>query len=43
MAKGRRKSAVGDLVPADRIARQILILRGQKVLLDMDLAELYGV
>jgi phage regulator Rha-like protein len=31
------------VVPVERIARQILILRGQKVLLDMDLAEIYGV
>ena len=31
------------LVPAERIAQAILLLRGQKVLLDTDLAELYGV
>lgn len=31
------------LVPAERIAQSILLLRGQKVLLDTDLAELYGV
>ena len=30
-------------VPADRIAQAILILRGHKVLLDVDLAVLYGV
>ncbi len=31
------------LVPAERIDRVILVLRDQKVILDSDLAELYGV
>ena len=31
------------LVPAELIVRKILFLRGEKVLLDRDLAELYGV
>jgi hypothetical protein len=31
------------LVPAERIANAILIFRGHKVMLDADLAELYGV
>jgi len=31
------------LVPTERIAQTILVLRGQKVLLDTDLAALYGV
>ena len=31
------------LVPVEFIAQSILLLRGQKVLLDADLAELYGV
>ncbi|HVA46062.1 MAG TPA: ORF6N domain-containing protein [Pirellulales bacterium] len=31
------------LVPAERIEHAILSIRGQKVLLDSDLAELYGV
>ena len=31
------------LVPSDRIVRAILVLRGQKVMLDADLAALYGV
>lgn len=31
------------LVPAERIAQSILLLRGQKVILDTDLAALYGV
>ncbi|MGA7949590.1 MAG: ORF6N domain-containing protein [Thiobacillaceae bacterium] len=30
-------------MPAERISQSILLLRGQKVLLDADLAELYGV
>jgi hypothetical protein len=32
-----------SLVPAERIERAILLIRGQKVLLDRDLAQLYGV
>ncbi|HOP08411.1 MAG TPA: ORF6N domain-containing protein [candidate division Zixibacteria bacterium] len=32
-----------ELIPAERIERSILVIRGQKVMLDMDLAELYGV
>jgi hypothetical protein len=32
-----------SLIPQDRIERAILLFRGQKVLLDRDLAELYGV
>lgn len=31
------------LIPLTRIERKILLIRGQKVLLDYDLAELYGV
>lgn len=31
------------VIPAERIERSILLLRGQKVMLDRDLAELYGV
>ena len=31
------------LVPVEMIEKQILLIRGQKVMLDMDLAELYGV
>ncbi len=40
-------SSVGNhqtsIVPIERIERAILMIRGQKVLLDRDLAELYGV
>lgn len=32
-----------SLIPLERIERSILLLRGQKVMLDSDLAELYGV
>jgi hypothetical protein len=32
-----------ETVPAERIERIILSIRGQKVILDRDLAELYGV
>jgi len=32
-----------SLIPAERIERAILLIRGQKVLLDRDLARLYGV
>lgn len=32
-----------QVIPAERIERAILVLRGQKVMLDTDLAELYGV
>lgn len=31
------------LLPVERIAQSILVLRGQKVILDTDLAALYGV
>lgn len=36
-------STDSNLIPAERIERRILFVRGQKVLLDRDLAELYGV
>ena len=32
-----------SIIPTDRIERAILLIRGQKVMLDRDLAELYGV
>jgi hypothetical protein len=32
-----------SIIPAERIERAILVLRGQKVMLDADLADLYGV
>src|SRR5262245_38342393 len=36
----RRMSA---MIPAERIERQIYVIRGQRVMLDSDLADLYGV
>ena len=35
--------SITNLIPAERIGRQILLIRGQKVLLDFQLAELYEV
>lgn len=32
-----------SVIPAERIERSILLIRGEKVMLDSDLAELYGV
>src|SRR4051794_35047756 len=52
MAKAARKSpkrarqeltVTAVLVPAERIERSILLIRGEKVMLDTDLASLYGV
>jgi hypothetical protein len=36
-------SAPQAIIPIERIARHIYLIRGQKVMLDRDLAELYGV
>jgi hypothetical protein len=38
-----KKPTAKSLVPSERIERSILLVRGHKVLLDSDLAELYGV
>ncbi|MHB8902487.1 MAG: ORF6N domain-containing protein, partial [Thermoguttaceae bacterium] len=35
--------AKADLIPAERIEKAILLIRGQKVMLDRDLASLYEV
>ena len=41
---GKRKHAVGHgVIPIERITQAILLIRGQKVILDRDLAQLYGV
>src|SRR5882724_11823961 len=32
-----------EIIPLDRIERRIYLLRGQKVMLDADLADIYGV
>jgi len=38
-----RTSKERSLIPLERIERSILLIRGQKVMLDRDLAQLYGV
>jgi hypothetical protein len=44
MREVKTQSAVQPVVaPKDKIERSILLIRGQKVILDTDLAELYGV
>ncbi len=35
--------ATASLIPVERIEQSILLIRGQKVILDRDLARLYGV
>jgi hypothetical protein len=32
-----------DLIPSERIEQAIYLIRGEKVMLDRDLAKLYGV
>ena len=39
----KEKPESSSLVPQERIEGKILLLRGKKVMLDRDLAELYGV
>ena len=38
-----KKPHDGSLIPADQIEKSIHMLRGQRVMLDFDLAELYEV
>jgi len=38
-----KMATAGSLIPVERIERSILLIRGQKVMLDRDLAYLYGV
>ena len=38
-----KQAAQRVTIPVERIARAILLIRGQKVILDSDLAQLYGV
>lgn len=38
-----KRGMMQSLIPVERIENKILLLRGQKVMLDRDLAELYGV
>ena len=39
----KKKTPVTHLIPAETIEGKILLIRGQKVMLDRDLARLYGV
>lgn len=41
--QGVPKDKKGSLVPLERVVSRIFLVRGQKVMLDADLAELYGV
>jgi hypothetical protein len=43
MPRKATRKLIGTLLPAERIERPILVIRDQKVLLDADLAVLYGV
>jgi phage regulator Rha-like protein len=42
-ANQSRGASMVDLIPIERIESRIYLIRGQKVMLDRDLAELYGV
>ena len=39
----KKKKTPSSLIPVERVERSILIVRGQKVILDTDLAAIYGV
>jgi hypothetical protein len=43
MAKLRPKNSAITVIPSERIERSILFIRGDKVMLDFDLAKLYDV
>ena len=43
MTTSKNMSANTSLIPMDRIERAILLVRGEKVMLDADLAAIYGV
>jgi hypothetical protein len=43
LARQKTSPRTGLVVPVEVIERQIFLIRGQKVMLDRDLAELYGV
>jgi hypothetical protein len=43
MATKKTRTQVVQTVSTQRIEKKILLLRGQNVMLDMDLADLYGV
>ncbi len=41
--KGNSRITPGSVIPIERIENRILLIRGHKVMLDSDLADLYGV
>ena len=41
--EARRRLRLTDLIPSETIASRIYFIRGKKVMLDRDLADLYGV
>jgi len=43
MGKKAKKISSSALIPIERIENRILLIRGEKVMLDKDLAEMYGV
>lgn len=43
MAGSEKKKTSPELIPAPAIEKRILVLRGRQVMLDEDLADLYGV
>jgi hypothetical protein len=43
MARAKQAASSAEIIPIERIASRIFIIRGQKVMLDSDLAALYRV
>lgn len=43
MPKAKTASSAGELVPSNIIEQKILMLRGHRIMLDSDLAQIYGV
>ena len=39
----KKKKVVSVSLPVEEVASRILVIRGEKVMIDADLAELYGV
>jgi hypothetical protein len=39
----KRREIMKDLIPQETIEQRIFLIRNQKVMIDRDLAELYGV
>lgn len=43
MPKSKQQPNPAELIPAEKVTEKILLVRGHKVMLDRDLAKLYGV